>query len=69
MGQPGRSDLPKKVCKIGHGTVNARERVGATRELAKDHAHEMASIRVHFRRQARNADPWRGGGASRGREF
>ena len=42
-------------------------RVGITRELAKDLQHEMASIRVHFRRQARNADRWKVGGASRPR--
>ena len=32
MGQVGQSDLPEKVCKIGHGTINTRERMWQQRE-------------------------------------
>ena len=35
MGPIGQSDLPEKVCKIGHGTVNTRERMWQERGCHK----------------------------------
>ena len=70
MGQIGQSDLPEEVCKIGHGTVNTRERMwqerGCHKRVREDLAHETASIRIHLRRQARKTYRWRRG-ASRAR--